>query len=607
MNEFRPVIVLTTSPERMDEWAQMIKYIRARFAEPFQQPLEQIVVLSRCRPGKNVDFHEIADDCDRGAAVVARHLKEHGRIACLVDGVQMQDMNPVGHAMAWSVLIARLILMFPEVDWFLIPERHGDDCRLENELGLEPLFKPQADPLFDSRGLREWVRSRARDAAIAGYLPRRNWLAVALDEERAYAYFHAYTAYRFGWRATAIHRGALAEQLLRPPAVKPELVLEDIYISFPDWGRGLSNLRTRAESWSHLEAERRVFVTTGQQLRDNRNRREDNEAYIGEQQARTRVGVVHKPHAGVFDLWRRAGLTKRPPRAAGTKSPSPRGYAAGFVPLISRQDESFDGNGEDYGHSSPGVLLAIAENLLSRAEELLPEVKSVEKAVRGAVLATDALELLGGRTPTVSVEALRLKHAFEVLAECQFSGVEHHVGLKDRFTEIRRDVKSISHWFRRRQRKIAAVNSEMHILLGLVKVFQEYGQFDEGQACINRIRRLHNTMWIRESPLRLPMWPVLRYLELLLSSFGVFCLTLLAWIVTLAVAYNWASRHADYSWGVFDALTSFFSIGGPIHPSGPGADDHSTFELAVITTAIISGFFHLGVFVSHLYAIVSRK
>src|SRR6185295_3304743 len=166
MNEFRPVIVLTTSPERMDEWAQMIKYIRARFAEPFQQPLEQIVVLSRCRPGKNVDFHEIADDCDRGAAVVARHLKEHGRIACLVDGVQMQDMNPVGHAMAWSVLIARLILMFPEVDWFLIPERHGDDCRLENELGLEPLFKPQADPLFDSRGLREWVRSRARDAVI---------------------------------------------------------------------------------------------------------------------------------------------------------------------------------------------------------------------------------------------------------------------------------------------------------------------------------------------------------------------------------------------------------------------------------------------------------
>ena len=86
-------------------------------------------------------------------------------------------------------------------------------------------------------------------------------------------------------------------------------------------------------------------------------------------------------------------------------------------------------------------------------EALDAGVTSVADAVSGAVLATDALELTGGRTPTTAIDALYLKHQFELEAECQFSGVEYHLRIEPRLEEIAEDAAWICRWFAPRQQK----------------------------------------------------------------------------------------------------------------------------------------------------------
>ena len=172
--------------------------------------------------------------------------------------------------------------------------------------------------------------------------------------------------------------------------------------------------------------------------------------------------------------------------------------------------------------------MLVAENLILRAESSAGSVETVAEAAQGAVLAVDAEELTGGRTPTTAVEALTLKHRFEVMAECQFCGVAYHIWMKPRLDEIAEETTAICKWFHAGQRKNAALNAEMHIVNQLVGILREFNRFDEEQICLNRIRRLHNTLWMRQKPSRLIFWPVLRYLELLLSSFQ--CLSAPCWL-----------------------------------------------------------------------------
>ena len=201
----------------------------------------------------------------------------------------------------------------------------------------------------------------------------------------------------------------------------------------------------------------------------------------------------------------------------------------------------------------------IAQHLLNRAERLWrADGMSIQEAVRGAVLATDALELLGGRTPTTSIEALRLKHEFEVNAECRFSGVEHHFLLKPRLQEIRRDVAYICNWFHPKQQRMAALNAEMTILSCLMIVFRQNAQFDEEQECLVRVRHLQNELWRRQSPWRFWTWPVLRYFEFILSSIPNFIISMLVWMFLLSIAYTLVLDNNIMA-GIESSLTSFLS------------------------------------------------
>lgn len=311
-----------------------------------------------------------------------------------------------------------LILAFPDARWMFGTIRgYADaDQELRKQLdqlrlahGIGNLFHPDQYPLFDGTGLRDWVRSLAagEHGGGASYLPRRKQteVAFALDDESRYSYLNAYTAYRFGFRAMAINSAPLANHLLgeddsvpnRQSSPTPYLIFEDIYVNFAGGTPGLSwlgvnpnNGRGRSKEWPRLEqAAHRIFVTSGQRLSGDEDRWRSNEQYIASQKgAGKHVETLYKPYAGIFRLWSRTRF----------------GVAEGFI--WPPPKESFSVN--EHGHSSRGVLLVIAEKLIERAEKLLPDVHSVQQAVQGAVWATDALEILGGRTPTIAIEALRL-------------------------------------------------------------------------------------------------------------------------------------------------------------------------------------------------------
>ena len=125
---------------------------------------------------------------------------------------------------------------------------------------------------------------------------------------------------------------------------------------------------------------------------------------------------------------------------------------------------------------------------------------------------------------------------------------------------------------------------------------------------MNRARNIHNTLWMRQRPLRHLLWPILRYIEVLVGSFSVFVAVLIAWIIGLAGLY-WIFH--DPSSDAFiraleDSITSFFSVGGPIH-HGPEMAGKSFGYVSVICFDVVSGFVHLGIFISHLYSMLARR
>ena len=515
------------------------------------------------------------------------------------------DENMLSPTPSYGRLCAMLALSFPDI--LFKPVNNFTDI-----VQTSQLWDVAFSPLFDGAGLRNNIRKNMGSETTnvnVDYLPLRSELAVAIDDEDAYALLHGYTTYRFGFRAIPVSTGTLATFILPkekgqiPPLGYAELAIEDLYISFPDrGGKKLSDLEKRHDEWPHLEqAKRRVFVTSDH----DRKKWRSNQPFLSKESERgIDIRKLHKPHAGMFLIWESAGLTSGLRWSKDGRVHD--GYAPGFVwpPKKLHAEENED------GHSSPGTLKMLAEHMLERAERMIPNVQSVADAVKGAVLANDALELLGTRTPTLAIEALRMKHQFEVLAECQFSGVEYHIPLHGRLAEIRRDVRVISQWFGYKQRESAAMNAEMAILTTLVRVFRDFGQFDEEQQCMQKARHLNNSLWMGQRPDRRLLWPVLRYLEVLLSSFATFVLVLIAWIVGLGVLF-WLSQSGDgfgdLLCGLQNSVSSFFSMGSPITPKPACSEINNWFGSLVTSLAIVSGFVHTGVFISHLYSIVSRK
>jgi hypothetical protein len=608
-----------------------------------------------------------------------------GGVAVLVDTVQVSDLNAAASPAGWNRLIALLILAFPDVRFvfgvctgFARDEPKPDTWHARH--GLPSLFGPVYSPLFDGTGLRAHVRritaqhaivsEDARRHEVAPWIPQRNSWAVAIDDEPMYAYLHAYVAYRHGYRAFAVHSLDLADALLqgnertcRWHLGEPHLSLEDYYLGFPDKESSvhLAHLGMRTSHWSRLEnGTIRHFITSGHGRSQGEANVRENREYRRELRRHHRGGrEAAKPVAGMFALWRELGLDRL--RFYSESGRLVCGLAPGFV----WPPEDGSGNaGQGGGHSAPGLLLLVSEILLARCDARLNSVRTVKDAVAGAVMATSALELLGPKTPTTARDALELKHRFEVLAECQFGGIQYNLQPEQRFGEIRRDMKLLGRWYGVGSRDTAVFNGELTIISRLMRVYRDYEEFDEEEQCRARMRSLQRAIWWRKSRRNPFSWfvlPVRAYIEFLIGSMTRFAAALVVWIFLLSLAFShfeeqarehargqltgemavvadvflspspsgepsmmtpWTSAQAETAWVVCDEPCQA-RIVGSIEPALPdfyplssaisfffGVELLESPEkgwVAVSIVAMLAGFIHLGIFISQLYSIVARK
>jgi hypothetical protein len=231
--------------------------------------------------------------------------------------------------------------------------------------------------------------------------------------------------------------------------------------------------------------------------------------------------------------------------------------------------------------------------------------------IHGAVLALDAQEYLGHRTPTTSLEAISQKHHLEVLAECMFYGVEYNMDMKSRFEEIKREIRSVGGWFRPRTRRQSMLNAEIRILSELVLTYRNYNQFDEEQSCLARLRNAYRHLWYqRRKAWAWLFYPARWYVDFLLVSLLRFGLAITFWIFLVGTLYNLLMNSpkddpmpAEMWHGYADSMVSFFGLQPPhemaeLYPGG---------AIWVCMAAILLGFVHLGIFISHLYSMMARR
>jgi len=540
-------------------------------------------------------------------------------------------LNPTNSAGGWGTVLGMLILAFPEIQWVFcggqVPPTKLKSAHDGSPEGISLALKLKDIgylPMFDGSGLRDGVRQAA--SKVARYLPTRSMTAISMDEESDYALLHAYCAFRNGFRSIAVTTRGLAIEVLQESARTTSkdksanrvgfdrdlvLVFEDIFLSFPD-GDKLSNLKGRVATLPRLnDIQHRILVTSDQRTQDDYGRWSDNQQFIRERRLRgQRIRKLHKPHAGMFDVWEQARLDRALRWSSEDGGIHTRGVADHYV----WPPEDF--HEQNQGHSAPGLLLVISNYLIARAESLIEAgSNSFPDEILGAVLTGEALELLGGKTPTSSAKALQMKHFFEVQAECHFSGVEYHIPMRSRIKEVKRDASAISRWFHRSEQKRAFLNIQMNVINGLVRVLRENNQFDEEQICMNHVRGLHNDLWMRQKPWRWVYWPILRYMEVLLSSLGAFFIALVFWVGGLTALFTFWEPEAETAksqeiMGIVTNpgvdLNSFGQAFSTFFGTEAMASPHPAWVILTVC-AVVVGLAHLGVFISHVYSIVSRK
>jgi hypothetical protein len=426
--------------------------------------------------------------------------------------VDLEGFNPLlpdAVADPWQSVVATLLLMFPEVHWVLLTpssKPFADRSCLFRAAHLvsanNPVQRVSAlkdagyAPLFDPAGLRELVLENVResrdDGKVLAPVPRRERLALAIDEESMYAEFLAYTAYRHGFRAQPVKTRRLLQSLLQTDGLlsgtgRPDVVFEDLYVSFPD--RRPREHLSRMEDRNTLapvlqDVPYRVLVTVGHD-RGNPAQFEEFQRFVKQLADSGRGTMLLKPLSGVIDVWASAQLSWR----------LPNGLAPGY-----ERFRGGAGSPDEGSHSAPGQLLQIADRIIRRARCLAESSGEMADAVHGAALALLAQELIGTRTPTTAFEAIALQHELEVIAECLFYGVDYHFDVKSRFEEIRSAVNESCSWFGKPERDRAVSSVSAGIINQLVLRFRNANQFDE------EIRALGEAWSLRGSYIRPQSW-----------------------------------------------------------------------------------------------------
>jgi len=544
-------------------------------------------------------FNFISSELEKNSSSVLRDS------IAIFDGCFWElGLNPLVAPPNRSTLAAMLALAFPEIHWIfimMINEKNGvENNKCYYLQKLSEFFKKIDSahfPLFDAEGFRNKLREIMKSSILKQklkYLKIREEISAAIDEEEPYAYLHSYIAYKMGYRAFVVTTENLMNILFNKGDGKPQIkiVFEDMFLNFPDRNKeGLSDLQKRDSTNNYpllKNVPKRIFVTVGHKYTKAYER---NKIYIQilKEQGK-KIKKVYKPSAGIYNLLENTNLIKD--------------Y------WKNRKEEWKDAKPEieeeGGGHSAPGRLLVIANILINRAERILHEAKSVQECIHGALLALEAQELLGYRTPTTCLEAIALKHQLEVKAECMFYGISYNIDLKNRFKEMENEIKAVSKWFHHSAKKKAELNAQMGIITEIIEILRDFGQFDEEQECLRCFRKLNRKWLYRNKPLlNIIFRPFQAYFETLASSFPLFfsAVALIPFLVGLWQYF--IHKEADFSQHILQAYITFFSF-QPIDSADkiPGYFPHND---PLTLLLIIGGFFHLGIFISYLYTIIMRK
>jgi hypothetical protein len=358
----------------------------------------------------------------------------------------------------------------------------------------------------------------------------------------------------------------------------------------------------KLDSESALEdSERRLLITSGLASAD-REVLARNREYLRTRKKYGRGSYSPKPVGGMIDFWCAAKLGYYRPRVARKLGIHP-GNAEGFLWPTKAPPEDQLKAGIMVGHGAPGRLMLVAETLLRRAEILRKQACTIKDYLRGAVLATDAAELLGGLTPTLTYTALALKHEYETQAECAFLGVGYHFDVRKRAAELASEVDAVSSWFAHQTRIISRLGTCVAIMNRLVSVYRTAGQLEEEQECLAAIRSWHRELQFRQTrnPVLWLSHSLLWYAETLMSSFEWFMLAVVAWIVTLVA--GWYALNGEKT---LEAISG--TIGSFFGGSAIGIASDTQWPIVVLSCFTVAvGTFHLGIFISFLYSLVSRK
>ena len=549
-----------------------------------------------------------------------------------------------------ATLAALLVLAYPEVHWaFVTPYQAPSEAIAKYHFvslasGLAEVMKARVAgyiPLFDPAGLREEFRARVWEALSAtstdddrARFPRRQQVAGVLDEELAYVYLSGLAAFRCGYRVWPLAAFRSAKAGVRADHERGReqgegerfaLLFEDVFLNFADRPlsfvndpvgtgldpeeRRLSCLEFRDRLLGCLEpVTRRVLVTIGpRHTRGGREAWARNRRYLNGKPYPS--CEVYKPIAGIHRLLREAGIwdrrRRRPNLAPGFSwPPDPETSLSPELP----------------SHSAPGRVLMVTDLLLARSRRILSSCMSVEDAVHAAALAIEAKELLCNLTPTTALEALALQHEAEVLTESLFIGVQYNLDVQDRLREIEREVRAICQRFNPSGFRRSVLNARLTIAERLAKRFRDMNQVEEELACLAEARRLRFEFWVQERPWRQPLRPVLWWIAFAMTSIPKFLLTVAISVGLFSLMYyafaQWAGKSSlANAWSCL-AQSAFFTF--TLQPTEEWANlfgdcrqaaaiwQCAAWQLAMAFHGAVS-FLNLGLLVSHLYMIVSRR
>jgi hypothetical protein len=559
----------------------------------------------------------------------------------------LTKLNPLSETDGtWPVIVSMLILAFPEIQWIFYDAANSN---LELSLLFRqthfclPDLKSALDireeglvPLFDPTGLRQIIRSELKGPTVddntpLAHIPVRHKVAASIDDEKPFAYFNAHAAYRFGYRSHVVTSFKMMERLFRPlgNAEHITLVFEDLSLSFAD--KPPKGHYFKLPDRDHdfpllLEVDSRVFVTVGAE--DKRDEERLNAAYLryqsekSECEGNTRfLKMVFKPLAGFFDLQHQASLANIlgwPPNRQVAALPASVSHRPNRSDRTPPRDAAI---ATGWRHGIPGRILFVAEDLVYRAEVLLKSGLSVEDCIHGTVLALDALELAGNRTPTLAIQALALKHELELSAECMFYGLRSNLEIKSRLAEVAKEVDWVAERFYYQTRDVSSVETQISIVNRLTKILRDNGRFDEEQSCMETLRTLRRKLWLKKRKWSKPLfsvgWPFRWYADTLIHSPKTFLLAILGWLSAITVFYLFTdNKIVGHNYitlptlgrAFFHAVENFISA----HPPDTSHELHDYHRWPVLLywmTPIILmlGFFHAGILVAYLYSTIVRK